>query len=711
LGYWIIIIIKTAEEVMITINSFSADKNIPIQLVIEGTTPTVLTLVDIQINYNTSTDINPDVVDYNGTIRFYGTPADYDAFGKIEYGTHRVTVIYGGVAEFHGFLLPAVYDQLNTGFGEYFDLNFESGLSSLGRVNYEKDTNLYTIRSIMNEIIDRAEIASFVNERSFTESLSDIMVYNLNFINDDKEFESYLTILNWVCSTLSMKAVMGWDNVLYLTSMELLNGTGAYPEYQALNIHQGLNETYSVSKKIETVQIHVNNYELPDVETDFSLVGSQKLMDQKPMRIRRGKHYRISGVNKYWNVYDRQIYAFRVEQEKLWHLNKYNALNQLVDEFDSSKYIVGGVPLAGAYPIAWCRRSEPGLNFEGMEQSIWFKLHNNGTLISNTNLVKLITCELPNFLSQKNTFLFFDWDVAYCMGYGDVNTWDRGWYDDYNADDRAPYSPNYDECAVAISPIIGDDASEYIKRSVNVGMSIKFTNLSGTVSYWYPLGNTPGWTTNALYSSFTIPSEDLFEFKFGSIRENYIVSPRMADGSPAIFDTAAPTGKLWVRLPESLGKLEISFGGSNIFDFKSLLFRNLQIDRMIAKNEVSEIDLSLEDVLYSNTNSTEIDRSVTFYMYSTNLKSGRGQLFINNADQPLDELHYTNVGQEKPEWHAIRIYEKSISKSKIYRDIFMLSDIKMNYSDRYFNGGTINLMSGIIEAEYVKSSMNIGGDI
>jgi hypothetical protein len=48
----------------------------------------------------------------------------------------------------------------------------------------------------------------------------------------------------------------------------------------------------------------------------------------------------------------------------------------LVDEFDESKYIINGVPLAGAYPIAWGKITTSGI-FSGMEQAVWFK-RNNG---------------------------------------------------------------------------------------------------------------------------------------------------------------------------------------------------------------------------------------------------------------------------------------------------------------------------------------------
>jgi hypothetical protein len=97
------------------------------------------------------------------------------------------------------------------------------------------------------------------------------------------------------------------------------------------------------------------------------------------MRIRQDKEGKWADVGSF-NIYYRQIYEYQPNQ-KAWNFNKYDANNNLVDEFDESKYIIDGVPLAGAYPIAWGKVTKSG-QFSGMEQAIWFKRHNSGTNIN-----------------------------------------------------------------------------------------------------------------------------------------------------------------------------------------------------------------------------------------------------------------------------------------------------------------------------------------
>jgi hypothetical protein len=102
----------------------------------------------------------------------------------------------------------------------------------------------------------------------------------------------------------------------------------------------------------------------------------------------------------------------------------------------------------------------------------------------------MISCHIENFLSKPNTFLFFQFEAAWIKGIGDVNSWDRGWNTDYDAVNDATYSSNFDECAVAIDPSIDDGTN-----SALLSMSVQFTDVSGTVYYWYPYGDNPRWTT------------------------------------------------------------------------------------------------------------------------------------------------------------------------------------------------------------------------
>jgi hypothetical protein len=234
-------------------------------------------------------------------------------------------------------------------------------------------------------------------------------------------------------------------------------------------------------------------------------------------------------------------------------------------------------------------------------------------------------------------------------------------------------------------------------------MSIQFTDLSGTVYYWYPYGNNPTWTTTASLASFSIPTQNrVAEFKFGSTPQNYMVSPLLSDGNLAIFEKTLTSG-IWVRLPETMGILDISFGFSPIVaSFKSILFRGLSIETMVAKNSVQEIDLSKNsDVVYSNTDNETTDANETFYIYSDNEHFGRGQLYNNDANTRIDTLTYP-YGQDKPEWNYIAIMTQLYSKAQVNNDIISINDYHLLYSDRYVNNSSIDFFKGYVSVSTVK---------
>jgi hypothetical protein len=135
-----------------------------------------------------------------------------------------------------------------------------------------------------------------------------------------------------------------------------------------------------------------------------------------------------------------------------------------------------------------------------------------------------------------------------------------------------------------------------------------------------------------------------------------------------------------------MGILDISFGFSPIVaSFKSILFRGLSIETMVAKNSVQEIDLSKNsDVVYSNTDNETTDASETFYIYSENEHFGRGQLYKNDANTRIDTLTYP-YGADKPEWNYIAIMTQLYSKAQVNNDIISINDCHLLYSDRYVN--------------------------
>jgi hypothetical protein len=327
--------------------------------------PDPFIIKDCSIAYNDNS-LKPGVNDYKGSIAFVGSFNDYRAFGVIGHKTHEVTVTSAGMT-FRGFLLPEVYDMEYTGHSVPFTLNFESMLGQLERTVFDEPTNLYSIEDIVNKV---ASITGCTVDYSlsFSESLSMLKVYSANFINDDNNKENYMKILEWIACTFGLRVTL-WGTLLTLYSCERMRDVdNLYP-----SLHYGIDETVSVNEQCDTCAVQVNNYALPEIPDDFSLEGARKLLDQPPMKIRQGKKSNWSDVGSD-NIYYRQIYEYQPNQ-KVWNFNKYDASNNLVDEFDESKYIIGGVPLAGAYPIAWGRVTSSG-QFGGMEQAIWFKRHN-----------------------------------------------------------------------------------------------------------------------------------------------------------------------------------------------------------------------------------------------------------------------------------------------------------------------------------------------
>ncbi|MDR2916014.1 MAG: hypothetical protein LBV74_14515 [Tannerella sp.] len=106
------------------------------------------------------------------------------------------------------------------------------------------------------------------------------------------------------------------------------------------------------------------------------------------------------------------------------------------------------------------------------------------------------------------------------------------------------------------------------------------------------------------------------------------------------------------------------------------------------------------DVIYSNTYDKDIDASDTMYVYSENKYYGRGVLFVNNTNTLLDKLSYQS-STEKPEWHYIRLKTKWESNAKVYNDIIMLDGLKESYTDRFFNGGSIDVINGIANVQMI----------
>lgn len=695
----------------VTINTFSNFGNQPVTIQIDGTTPAGLALTSLKIDYSDN-EVADYIIDWKGSISFFGRTELYDEFGVIKHKSHKITIDYGTDKQFVGYLLPEVYNIPNTGFEEEFTLNFESSLSTLSRELFTESTNLYSIQYILDKMLELTGIQNVEVKKSFILEFYVAKIYSANFFNDDSKNENYLTILEWICTTFSMKCLMGWDNVLYLTSFELLNGSDPY----SLEGHLGINEDYSVSKTIETVSVNVSNFAMPELPANFDLQGSVKVSDQPKMQIRRGKR-RLIGKKGSWHQYWRQLYQFNPGQNA-WKFNKYdsswNALSD-TDIFDSTKYMNGTIPLAGAYPYAWASLDKDGTGFNGFEQAIWFKGYNNANLVWNNKMQEMITLQMDNVLIPRNTFLATSFNAMANLYTGTINQWSySNWHDSYDAKESGGFSDNIDEGVVQISPSIPTPYAQTPKLS----MSIIWNEIGGTMKYWDAKATIPNWTTDSSKKYFTIDIDAENEFEFGSAKGN-MTSPCFEDGTPANFDGGL-SSDVWCRFPTTMGSLSIAFGFSaeNAGIESNILFRGLNFEYKQAISDVTDINLAQMDLIYSNLDqfdqvNAEYDKTTTFYMYSDNEASGRGQLFLFDADHRLQYINYDNpiVISEKPEEHYIRLATKWESNAKIYNDIIPLDDMKMGYEDRFFNGGNLDLVEGIANVQLISCNKEISGDL
>jgi hypothetical protein len=462
---------------------------------------------------------------------------------------------------------------------------------------------------------------------------------------------------------------------------------------------------YSVSKKCDTCSVQASIYDLEDIIGNLGFDNSNKLLDQKMMKIQRGKETKLFASRGTYHEYSREIREFQ-PNATMWKFHKYDAAGNELDEYDETQYIRNGFLATGAYPYAWGVSNEKD-GFLGKEEAFLFKANAFNTKLTPyaSQLANLMELNLENQVFNENEFLIFDYQLAF-IGLesedGDINSWDRGWYEDYNADNNATYSSNFDEGPVAIVHTIDD-----IKREQALEFFITFTDSQGVTMYWD--NENKDWKSSA--TNTRIYTESAYEFKFAEIKKFYLSAPRNADGTIALFDN--PVNQcFWVRMPATMGTLNIKIGINYTSATKYLLFRNLSCERKTAlyKN-INEVDLHRQDVVYSNTENDEVDMSETFYLYSKQLTAGRGQLYYQNSDNRLDELNYLTTEKEKPEWHYIRLATQMFSKAQIFNDVIKLEDVKIRYSDRFINGMNINFTDGLATITTLKTNMNINNPI
>ena len=686
------------------INQIFKDRfNNQVTITINGTTPAIkedhpapFIIKDIIINCNNS-DLKPSVRIYNGSITFLGSYNNYKEFQNITFLSHPITITTQGYT-FQCFLLPEIYNMDYTGMTVSFSLNFESILGKLEREIWNEPTNLYSIQDILNKIQTLTGCTLNIST-SFSNSLSNIKIYSANFTSDENLNENYMKILHWIQTTFGFNIIL-IGTTLFITSCEKdFDPSNVFP-----NERVGINETVSVNKQIDTCQVLVNNYELPIIPTNFDLEGAIKLLDVTSLQCKRGYRFPQSRDEKFY-IYYRQIYEYQPNQKE-WHFHKYNTSGIEVDEFDENIYITNtGEPMCGAYPVAcgsdfWGKdefATMQGGQLEPLKKYIWFKFHQGNYKLPSNIANKMMSIHKENFLVPPNTFMFMNLNYLWYRKPnnqdGSVSSITTNWANGYDDTFNPSYSSNLN-----LAPIIMRRLCPDIRLSGQIlGITIKWTDLNGVESWWNGNGQNVQWQSAQYVNNISNALSDAVDAWIWTDINQLQVPPRLADGSIAYFEDFTPRG-FWVRFPEVMGTLDISIGafGGGIYTSyigNILLQPDIQIVQM-QHYETENIDLSKHDVIYSNTTNTETDQEDIFYMYTHNEYWGRGVLYNQTADNPLDTLSYP-YGQDKPEWNYISIMTQLFSKQEVFTDMIKINDFKPKYSDRFILNYEINPLTGV----------------
>jgi hypothetical protein len=259
----------------LTINSYSNFGNKPITLTIDGTTPQDLILAadGITIDYEPQ-EINKPITDWKGSLSFLGTPDLYNQFGLITKTSHQVTITYDD-KKWIGYLDPSVYDVANTGYDEVFTLNVNSSLDNIRDIQFDENVSMYSIDDLFNIIKSKTLLDDIIIKKSFTENLNMIQNHSKNFQNDDNDFETYYTILEWICTSFGFKAIINDQNELIVTSYELLyNSSNVWNEKK----HSGINESYSVGSLYNSGRVIASNYQMDPITANFNINGDDLLV-------------------------------------------------------------------------------------------------------------------------------------------------------------------------------------------------------------------------------------------------------------------------------------------------------------------------------------------------------------------------------------------------------------------------------------------------
>jgi hypothetical protein len=535
-----------------------------------------------------------------------------------------------------------------------------------------------------------------------------------------------------------------------LTSYEnLYNSSNTWSDAD----HAGIDETFSVSKFYDSGRVIASNYQMSNIEADFSIDGddfmvwgyvgadynkcywvdSSLMKNPNPglptpttkhpyaMNYNRGKGSSLGGDGN-WVVYDRSLYQYN--PSKQWKFNKYSAAGVLANEYSASEtnntpalisYMNNdGNLLPGAYPIQYRARGNDDKNFPPYERTTILKMNYYGTdnLLDNNSAKNMIYFKREGLQYIERQYLFFKFEYANGAYYGYAQNGETTWPTTTKRNARG--FGNMDLCPVNL---INDYAPNTRNRG-RITLIAKTTTRDGKVKYWsWNKDATPSWRDDDGTQYMTIcdryREDQTGCYEFERVLE--MTRPTNEHGERVALSKDEEYG-YWLELPTNYCILEIMIGvyyPSTVTCPRSIIMRNFNVEQINAADLFGEVNDAYErkDTIYSSDTVTEnAFDDVTFFMCSKNKYNGLASLYYQNDETILDTCTYP-IGKEKIEEHYLRLIVKLFSKYDKYNDIIYMDDLKFNYSDRWFNGGTFNLIEGTVSGCFISHNNLISGQI
>jgi hypothetical protein len=726
---------------VITITAYS-NKNARWDLTINGTTPSALTLVDMQIEYDGADDpIQSPFYVPKFTFIFLGGKDLYEAFGTIGNTTHSF-LLTGGNNKFTGYLTRDIFSMPNTGYAEQFSLNGISSVEALKFHPYEMDlqkTTLTYARTLVSDIITShtaVDAVSFPNPSSITTFFPYINEEALCMNDDNNDPVTMLEVVEWILSVLCMRLVLRWDNkvdIYNLTDLFALGGT----DYAAVT-HAGIDEIFTTNEYYNSVTVECRESRVQLVNIDLKIPEDSDIA-LKDLNIRY--RYFTGWFNSdHWSGFCRHMRKrgyFKLDQFDGWTFPHYDTNGSIGRWYDPDDIIlpISGrdpkekFPTMGAYPVLhkfntneWEKyilvnprfypaRADAHSSYVWAEYNRSFVADEGDYICINGYLAYSLFSELadqwrdvsPNtggwhmLTSQRPAVSATHWEWESCyIPVLDVRTGDLGYHDDWVRKD------SYDWFEVSVS-------------------------FAG--KYWQPTSNS--WVNMAV--RFNIEAEENQgeqDSAFQVFTKIYkTVSP--ADQSKFSRYFSQVTG-YWIPLPAQYGRLIIKCyfpskkDGSLPTEIPIMWLKDFTVQKVSLLDDSQFVIRENPAYQFQREDTPVADKEIKKYTtYLSSYNSVMRETFISTmfADSAgtvhvsSAQFAYKNpqtqiwkIINERPEYHLGRISLNYISGMKKITDILNISDRQLTYIYKgdclWENGCIINPLQDKVEVTYCYNRTN-----